>query len=185
MDETSSCSVGIHRVFIHWNAFKKAAWPWILSKLGGWVGVIIEIYPIQSFFKNVWTCLTKPLINNCSNGVIDSHPLPPIFSRISKNLHIGKKMPEKKRYSKFIARSLVIQIMWENVNIIRMNLDDYSYNNHLHKYFLMLPWIRKHLNNKYRARKDNSKNMPKWNLLVICSLEIFSIIFKYLKTYNL
>lgn len=176
MDETSSCSVGIHRVFIHWNAFKK---------LGGWVGVIIEIYPIQSFFKNVWTCLTKPLINNCSNGVKDSHPLPPIFSRISKNLHIGKKMPEKKRYSKFIARSLVIQIMWENVNIIRMNLDDYSYNNHLHKYFLMLPWIRKHLNNKYRARKDNSKNMPKWNLLVICSLEIFSIIFKYLKTYNL
>lgn len=183
MDETSSCSVGIHRVFIHWNAFKKAAWPWILSKLGGWVGVIIEIYPIQSFFKNVWTCLTKPLINNCSNGVKDSHPLPPIFSRISKNLHIGKKMPEKKRYCKFIARSLVIQVMWENVNIIRMNSDDYSYNNHLHKYFLMLPWIRKHLNNKYRARKDNSKNMPKWNLLVIlmniCPLEILSIIFKY------
>lgn len=85
----------LHRVFIHWNAFKKAAWSWILSKLGGWVGVIIEIYPIQSFFKNVWTCLTKPLINNCSNGVKDSHPLPPIFSRISKNLHIGKKCQKK------------------------------------------------------------------------------------------
>lgn len=75
--------------------------------------------------------------------------------------------------------------MWENVNIIRMNLDDYFYNNYFYKYFLMLFWIREYFNNKYRVRKDNFKNMLKWNLLVICFFEIFSIIFKYLKMYNL
>lgn len=85
----------LHRVFIHWNAFKKAAWPWILSKLGGWVGVIIEIYPIQSFFKNVWTCLTKPLINNCSNGVKDSHPYPRYLVE-SVKIFISEKNARKK-----------------------------------------------------------------------------------------